>query len=79
MLGREITYVPVPPAEVEQYFRGWGLDGWYLAALCDYSVAFSHNHQDVTTGDVERVTGHPARSLDTFAREIFAPMLKPGA
>lgn len=73
----EITYVPVPPDEIEQWFReSWGLEGWYLTVLCDYSVAFSQNHQDFTTNDVERVTGHPARSLDTFAREIFIPLMR---
>jgi uncharacterized protein YbjT (DUF2867 family) len=77
-LGRgEITYVPVPPDEIEQWFReSWGLEGWYLTTLCDYSVAFSQNHQDFTTDDVERVTGHSPRSLDAFAKEIFAPMLR---
>jgi uncharacterized protein YbjT (DUF2867 family) len=73
VLGREITYIPVPPAEVEQYFRGWGLDGWKLTALCEESVSISQNLQDYTTADVERVTGHPARSLEAFAREVFTP------
>jgi uncharacterized protein YbjT (DUF2867 family) len=75
VLGRQITYVPVLSNETEQWFRARGVDGWYLEVLCDYSIAFRQNHQDFTTGDVERVTGHPARSLDTFVREILAPMV----
>jgi len=74
--GQEITYVPVPPTETEQWLReSFGVDGWYLTVLCDYAVAFRQNHQDCTTGDVERVAGHPARSLEAFAREVFEPML----
>jgi uncharacterized protein YbjT (DUF2867 family) len=77
VLGREITYAPVSPDETEQWFReSWGLDGWYVTVLCDYSVAFRRNHQDFTTDEVERVTGHPARSLETFTREILEPMLR---
>jgi uncharacterized protein YbjT (DUF2867 family) len=77
-LGRgEITYVSVPLSETEQWFRqSWGMDGWYLTTLYDYSVAFRQNHQDFTTDDVERVTGHAPRSLETFAREILVPMLR---
>jgi uncharacterized protein YbjT (DUF2867 family) len=76
-LGRgEIIYIPVPPSETEQWFReSWGMDGWYLTTLYDYSLAFRQNHQDFITGDVERVTGHPPRSLDTFAKEILAPII----
>jgi len=77
-LGRgEITYVSVPLSETERWFReSWGLDGWYLSTLYDYSIAFRQNHQDFTTDDVERVTGHAPRSLDTFTREILLPMLR---
>ena len=76
VLDREITYIPAPPDETEQFFRTWGLEGWFLETLCDYSVAFRANHQDFTTNDVERLTGHPARSLKVFTREVLAPALR---
>jgi uncharacterized protein YbjT (DUF2867 family) len=76
VLGREITHIPVPPAETENYFRAMGLDGWALTVLCDYCDAFRRNYQDIVTDGVERVTGHAARSLDNFIREEFVPMLQ---
>jgi hypothetical protein len=36
-------------------------------------VNFAHGGGDTVSPDVERLTGHPARSVDDFARD-FAPM-----
>jgi uncharacterized protein YbjT (DUF2867 family) len=76
ILGRPIQYVPVPPKAVAQSIREMGWGEWAAQVLRDYAQAYSENWGDFTTDDVERLTGHPARSFEAFAREVFAPALR---
>jgi len=75
ILERPIQYVPVPPEAVAQSIREMGMGDWAAQVMRDYSQAYSENWGDFTTDDVERLTGHPARSFETCAREILAPAL----
>jgi len=77
-LGRPVDYVAVPPEAVEEAIREMGLGDWVAGVLRDYSRAYSENWGDFTTGEVARMTGHPARSFADFAGEVLAPAL-PGA
>ena len=49
---------------------GMGLPEWMADAFGEYFKAFSEGSGDFTTPDVEQVTGHPARSYETFARDF---------
>ncbi len=49
---------------------GMGLPEWVADAFGEYMTAFSEGYGDFTTNDVEQVTGHPARSYETFARDF---------
>jgi uncharacterized protein YbjT (DUF2867 family) len=75
-LGREVTYAPVTPEEARESAlkEGWG--EWGAALLADYSVAYAKGWGDFTTSFVEKITGHKARSIADFAREVFAPALR---
>jgi uncharacterized protein YbjT (DUF2867 family) len=77
-LGRPVEYVPVTPEAVEQSIRALGMGDWYAQVMRDYCRAYSENWGDVVTDGVERMTGRPARSFDTFARELLAPALGRG-
>lgn len=70
-LGREITYVAVPPAAAGEAVRGWG--DWAANVIKDYCTAYSKNWGDFATDEVKRITGHAPRSADDFAREVLAP------
>jgi uncharacterized protein YbjT (DUF2867 family) len=72
-LGRDVTYVPVPPAQFAEGARAWGANDWMVQLMRDYSTAYAAGFGDFTTGDVERITGHPPRSIDDFVREVLAP------
>jgi uncharacterized protein YbjT (DUF2867 family) len=74
ILGCEINYVPIPEDESEQWWRNMGLSGWYLDTLCEYDVAFRQNHQDVVTDSVKTITGHRARSLEDYIKEVSVLM-----
>ena len=53
-----------------------GMGDWYAQVIRDLCKAYRENWGDVVTDSVPHITGHPARSFDVFAREIFAPALK---
>ena len=75
-LGREVKYVPVTVDQVRESImkKGWG--DWMAGIMADYSAAYAKGWADFTTTFVEKITGHPARSVAQFAREVFAPALE---
>ncbi len=75
-LGKEVKYVDVPPEAAREGMVGMGLPEWLVDAFGEYTTAYSEGYADFTTNDFEEITGHPARSYETFARdfsEAFAP------
>ena len=75
-LGRPVSYVPVSPEAVEQSLREMNMGDYFPTIMRDYSQAYSENWGDYVTEDVQVVTGHPARAIADFAREVLAPALK---
>ena len=75
-LGREVTYVPVTPEQARQTAlrSGWG--EWTAGIMADYTVAYGKGWGDFTTSFVQKITGHPPRSVAQFAREVFVPALQ---
>ncbi len=69
-LGKEVKYVDVPLEAAREAMVGMGLPEWYADAYNEYNEAMSEGLGDFTTNDVEEITGHPARSYETFAREF---------
>ncbi|MFQ6027379.1 MAG: SDR family oxidoreductase, partial [Dehalococcoidia bacterium] len=69
-LGRQVNYVNVPPEAARQGMISIGLPEWVADALGEYTEAFSEGYGDFTTPDVEKVTGNPPRSYETFARDF---------
>ena len=41
---------------------GMGMSEWLAEAFCEYFVNYSEGGGDFATNDVEKGTGHPARS-----------------
>ena len=68
-LGKEVKYVDVPLEAGREAMLGMGLPAWMVDAFGEYFKAFSEDYGDFTTNDVEQVTGHPARSYETFAHD----------
>ena len=73
VLGRPIEYVAVSPEAVEKSLTSRGLSAWQARVIRDYNEAHSIGWSDFTTDAVERICGHPPRSLAQFATEVFAP------
>jgi uncharacterized protein YbjT (DUF2867 family) len=76
-IGRPITYRAAPDEAVRQALLGAGLNHWFADALVglyqDYRRSGTDGYAARLTDTVERLTGHPARSLDDLLREL-APM-----
>ena len=69
-LGKQVNYVDVPIDAARQAMISMGLPEWIADAFGKYFEVFSEGYGDFTTPDVEKVTGHPARSYETFARDF---------
>ena len=79
-LGKEVKYVDVPLEAGREGMLGMGMPEWFADAMTEYIKAFSEGSGDFTTNDFEEITGHPARSYETFARDFsqaFAPAPAP--
>ncbi len=74
-LGRPVKYVPVPPDAVAESIRKLGWGEWAATVMRDYSAAYGGGWGDFVTDDVKKLTGHPARSIEQFAREVLAHAL----
>lgn len=74
-LGRPVKYIPIPPEGVQDAIRKMGWGEWGAEVMKDYSAAYGKGWGDFVTDDVKALTGHPARSIEQFAREVLAPAL----
>jgi uncharacterized protein YbjT (DUF2867 family) len=73
VLGRQVTYIPVPPGEVELSMLKRGVGEWPAHSVGSYAQAYKDGWGDFVTDDVERITGRAARSFEQFAREVLLP------
>jgi uncharacterized protein YbjT (DUF2867 family) len=69
-LGKQVTYVDVPVQAAVDSMVGMGFPQFMADTFGELFVNFANNGADRATGDVEKVTGHPARSIDDFARDF---------
>ena len=70
VLGRTISCVDLPPADLKQAMIGMGIPDWYADALLDLYRFYRTGAGAVLSNDVEKVTGHKPRTFETFAREF---------
>jgi uncharacterized protein YbjT (DUF2867 family) len=77
-IGKTVNYVAVPPEAVKASILEMGMGEWFAEIMKDYSKAYAENWGDFKTDEVQKLTGHPARSIDSFVDEVFAPALSQG-
>src|SRR5215218_10131183 len=70
VLGKEVSYVPVPLENAKEAMLKMGIPEWKADALNEYAKAHSEGYSDWTTDDVEQLTGHPAASYKQFASDF---------
>lgn len=70
VLGKEVKYVNVPLEAAQDAMIGLGMQEWIAEAFCEYFENHSTGVSDFTTNDIEKLSGHPPRSFETFARDF---------
>ena len=68
--GKKVTYVDVPPEAAREAIVGMGMPEWVADGYLELFEGFSEGFADMTTPHVAQLTGHPARSFETFARDF---------
>jgi uncharacterized protein YbjT (DUF2867 family) len=75
-LGKKVTYVSVPGEASLQSMLSMGFPEWIARGYGELMVGFSQGFADRTTDNVATLTGHPARSIEQFARD-YAQVFEP--
>ena len=69
-LGKDVSYVSVPPDAARQAMTGMGMPEWTVDGYVELMEGFSQNYANRTTVEVEQLTGHPPRSFQQFAQDF---------
>lgn len=69
-LGKEVMYVNVPMEAAREAMIGMGMSEWLADVYCEYFENYRKGGSAGVSSDFERVTGHPPRSYETFARDF---------
>ncbi|MBE7157864.1 MAG: SDR family oxidoreductase [Rhodospirillales bacterium] len=72
VLGRTVLYIPSTPEERRRELAAQGMPESYIAAELDLAEAMIAGAGDQVSPSVEEVTGQPARSVATFARDYLS-------
>ena len=70
VLGRTITCVDLPPADLRQAMIGMGIADWYADALLDLYRFYRTGAGSAVSDSVEKITGRKAGTFEAFAREF---------
>ena len=69
-LDKPVTYVNVPNEALVQSMTAMGFPEWTALGFAELMDGFKDGFAKEATDNVERLTGHPARSYQTFARDF---------
>jgi len=69
VLGREITYVDIPPDEFCSQLRNWGSSDWYVSAVTDLFELIANDAGAKVTPTFEEICGKPPRSYRQFVEQ----------
>lgn len=69
-LGKTVEYVNVPNEGLIQSMTQMGMPEWTALGYAELMDGFKEGFAKDATDNVERLTGHPARSIEDFARDF---------
>jgi uncharacterized protein YbjT (DUF2867 family) len=67
--GRAIEYVAVPHEAATEAMVAMGMPAWIAAGYAELSAGFERGFADLTTDNVEKLSGHQPRSFEQFAHD----------
>ena len=71
-VGRSVRYEDLADERLKAELLTSGQSEWQATAMVELNTYARHGHASVVTDTVQRVTGHPARTLEQWAREHAA-------
>ncbi|MCH7481376.1 MAG: SDR family oxidoreductase [Chloroflexi bacterium] len=69
-LNKPVTYINVPNEALVQSMTEMGIPEWTAQGFAELMDGFKDGFAKEATDNVERLTGHPARSVETFAHDF---------
>ena len=69
VLGKQITYIPVPDEAMRQGLLAAGLSDWYADGLVKLNQFFRQGGGAAVTPDLERLIGQKPRTMDAYLQE----------
>ena len=76
VLGRDIQYIDIPPEEFKKVMLSFGIDEWYVGALCDLFYHTARDDGARVTDTFSEVCGQAPISFREFVRDhaqVFTP------
>ncbi|MDQ1630372.1 MAG: hypothetical protein QOC80_344 [Frankiaceae bacterium] len=70
--GKAVTYTETDPAEVRERLLGYNWAEWTADGMLEVYAAYRDGVGSTVTDEVEKATGHPARSFADFLRDHAA-------
>jgi uncharacterized protein YbjT (DUF2867 family) len=67
--GRTVDYVPVPHQAAIEAMVTMGVPEWIAEGYAELSAGFEQGFADLTTDNVQRLSGHAPRDFEQFARD----------
>ena len=69
-LNKPVTYINVPNEALLQSMTEMGFPEWTAQGFAELMDGFKDGFAKEATDNVQRLTGHPARSVETFAHDF---------
>ena len=69
-LNKQVNYIPVPHEASKEAMMGMGFPEFIVDGYIELNEGFTSGLADTSNGNVEKLSGHAARSIDTFTRDF---------
>jgi uncharacterized protein YbjT (DUF2867 family) len=69
-LNKQVNYIPVPHEASKEAMMGMGFPEFIVDGYIELNVGFTNGFADTSNGNVEKLSGHVARSIDDFTRDF---------
>jgi uncharacterized protein YbjT (DUF2867 family) len=69
-LDKQVNYIPVPHEASKEAMMGMGFPEFIVDGYIELNEGFTNGYADTSNGNVEKLSGHAARSIDDFTRDF---------
>ena len=69
-LDKQVNYIPVPHEASKEAMMGMGFPEFIVDGYIELNAGFANGLADTSNGNVDKLSGHAARSIDAFTRDF---------